>query len=200
MKFPGSKLLHHWDLPAPNLSLDDLFRSCQQAGLTGFAELKSAHSVAMIFYYLGGEVNALYREGAVAYNGLSALERMRAQTLGDEGSISVYELPLDMAHLLRGITNRQKLRETLKSANDLAEFYRKNFPEKLKQLRALPGERLTPDLSFFGVMTMPTVQYIGFANNHSVHHRGQLAAYLRAMGSKVPNIYGPSADAEPANA
>ena len=25
---------------------------------------------------------------------------------------------------------------------------------------------------------------------------GQLAAYLRATGSKVPNIYGPSADAE----
>jgi uncharacterized damage-inducible protein DinB len=85
-----------------------------------------------------------------------------------------------------------------KNANEIAEFYRKTFPEKLKQLRALPGEKLTPALSFFGVMTMPTVQYIGFANNHSVHHRGQLAAYLRAMGSKVPNIYGPSADAEPA--
>ena len=85
-----------------------------------------------------------------------------------------------------------------KNANDVAEFYKKTFPEKLKQLRALPAERLTPSLSFFGVMTMPTVQYIGFANNHSVHHRGQLAAYLRAMGSKVPNIYGPSADAEPA--
>jgi hypothetical protein len=122
VKFPGSKLLHHWDLPAPNLSLDDLFKSCQQAGLTGFAELKTTHSVAMIFYYLGGEVNALYREGAVAYNGLVALERMRAQPLGDEGSISVYELPLDMAHLLRGITNRQKLRETLKSGKDLTEF------------------------------------------------------------------------------
>jgi uncharacterized damage-inducible protein DinB len=85
-----------------------------------------------------------------------------------------------------------------KNANDVAEFYKKTFPEKLKQLRALPAERLTPALSFFGVMTMPTVQFIGFANNHSVHHRGQLAAYLRAMGSKVPNIYGPSADAEPA--
>ena len=85
-----------------------------------------------------------------------------------------------------------------KNANDVAEFYKKTFPEKLKQLRALPAERLTPALSFFGAMTMPTVQYIGFANNHSVHHRGQLAAYLRAMGSKVPNIYGPSADAEPA--
>jgi uncharacterized damage-inducible protein DinB len=27
-----------------------------------------------------------------------------------------------------------------------------------------------------------------------VHHRGQLAAYLRPMGAKVPSIYGPSAD------
>jgi uncharacterized damage-inducible protein DinB len=31
-----------------------------------------------------------------------------------------------------------------------------------------------------------------------VHHRKQLSAYLRAMGSKVSNIYGPSANAEPA--
>jgi uncharacterized damage-inducible protein DinB len=45
-------------------------------------------------------------------------------------------------------------------------------------------------------MQMTRAQWIGFANNHSVHHRGQLASYLRAMGSKVPNIYGPSADAE----
>ena len=28
----------------------------------------------------------------------------------------------------------------------------------------------------------------------SLHHRGQLSAYLRPMGSKVPAIYGPSAD------
>ena len=31
-------------------------------------------------------------------------------------------------------------------------------------------------------------------NNHHIHHRGQLAAYLRAAGSKVPAIYGMSAD------
>lgn len=29
-----------------------------------------------------------------------------------------------------------------------------------------------------------------------VHHRGQLSAYLRPMGGKVPAIYGPSADAQ----
>jgi uncharacterized damage-inducible protein DinB len=31
-----------------------------------------------------------------------------------------------------------------------------------------------------------------------IHHRGQLSTYLRAMGSTVPQIYGPSAD-EPMN-
>ena len=30
-----------------------------------------------------------------------------------------------------------------------------------------------------------------------IHHRGQLSAYLRAMGGKVPSIYGPSADTAP---
>lgn len=30
-----------------------------------------------------------------------------------------------------------------------------------------------------------------------VHHRGQLSAYLRPMGGKVPSIYGPSADDQP---
>jgi uncharacterized damage-inducible protein DinB len=85
-----------------------------------------------------------------------------------------------------------------KTVNDVVAFYKKTFPEKLKQLRALPAEKLTPSISFFGMMNMSGVQYIGFANNHSIHHRGQLAAYLRAMGSKVPNIYGPSADAETA--
>lgn len=28
----------------------------------------------------------------------------------------------------------------------------------------------------------------------AIHHRGQLSAYLRPMGSTVPGIYGPSAD------
>ena len=79
---------------------------------------------------------------------------------------------------------------------ELVDFYKKTFPEKLAALRRVPGQQLAEQLDFFGIMQMPRARWIGFANNHSVHHRGQLAAYLRAMGSKVPNIYGPSADAE----
>ena len=87
-----------------------------------------------------------------------------------------------------------KLESSFKSVDDLVAFYKKTFPEKLQALRALPGDKLTSNLDMFGNFNWPAVQYIGFANNHSIHHRGQLAAYLRAMGSRVPNIYGPSAD------
>jgi uncharacterized damage-inducible protein DinB len=30
----------------------------------------------------------------------------------------------------------------------------------------------------------------------AIHHRGQLTAYLRPMGGKVPPVYGPTADTE----
>jgi uncharacterized damage-inducible protein DinB len=43
-------------------------------------------------------------------------------------------------------------------------------------------------------MNMPNVMYLGFMTNHSVHHRGQLSTYLRAMNAHVPSIYGGSAD------
>ena len=81
-----------------------------------------------------------------------------------------------------------------KNVAELVEFYKREFPVKLQQLRSLPPEKLTQIVDFFGMMQQPNVTYLGFANNHSIHHRGQLAAYLRAMGSKVPAIYGMSAD------
>ena len=68
------------------------------------------------------------------------------------------------------------------------------FPAALDRVRALPAEKLAATVDFFGMMQMPDVTYLGFADNRSVHHRGQLAAYLRAMGWKVPAIYGDSAD------
>ena len=78
----------------------------------------------------------------------------------------------------------------------LRAFYTKTLPERLTAVRAMSGDDLMQPLSFFGMFEWPRVRFIGFANNHSIHHRGQLAAYLRALGSKVPDIYGPSADSE----
>ncbi len=81
-----------------------------------------------------------------------------------------------------------------KTINDVVTFYNRELPARIKTLRALPPEKLTQIVDFFGMFQWPNASYLGFANNHSIHHRGQLAAYLRAMGSKVPSIYGGSAD------
>lgn len=85
-----------------------------------------------------------------------------------------------------------------KTGDDIVAFYKAAIPQRLAALQAMSGEQLAKTINFGGFMTMPAVNFIGFANNHSIHHRGQLAASLRAIGAKVPNIYGPSADAEPA--
>lgn len=88
----------------------------------------------------------------------------------------------------------EKQRAQFKTINDVVDHYKKEFPARLKQLRQLPADKLTQVVDFFGMFKWPNASYLGFANNHSVHHRGQLASYLRAMGSKVPAIYGGSAD------
>jgi uncharacterized damage-inducible protein DinB len=84
-----------------------------------------------------------------------------------------------------------------REVRDITAFYEATLPAKLRALRDLSSEQLAESIDFFGMMQMPRAAWIGFANNHSVHHRGQLSAYLRALGSKVPDIYGPSGDAEP---
>jgi uncharacterized damage-inducible protein DinB len=45
------------------------------------------------------------------------------------------------------------------------------------------------------MFAMPRVAaWRSWVMNHLIHHRGQLSVYLRQTGSKVPSIYGPSAD------
>ena len=86
------------------------------------------------------------------------------------------------------------LTDSFSSVADVAAFYEREVPARLASIGELSGEALTRTVSFFGMFEMPAVSYLGFANNHGIHHRGQLAAYLRALGSKVPALYGESAD------
>ena len=44
------------------------------------------------------------------------------------------------------------------------------------------------------VMQQPRHEVIRDTLLHSAHHRGQMTVYLRLLGSKVPSVYGPSAD------
>ena len=48
------------------------------------------------------------------------------------------------------------------------------------------------------ILAIPRVAFLrSVLLNHAYHHRGQLSVYLRALGEKIPPIYGPSADENP---
>ena len=85
-------------------------------------------------------------------------------------------------------------KETPNTIAELVAWYDKNFQRVLGRVRAMTPAQLATPINFVGMFNLPGVFYLGFMNNHSVHHRGQLATYLRPMGSKVPSIYGGSAD------
>jgi uncharacterized damage-inducible protein DinB len=74
--------------------------------------------------------------------------------------------------------------------------YNERIPPAMARVKALSGEDLVRTIDMLGFMQMPAVSFLSLAVKHSVHHRGQLSAYLRAMGGKVPGIYGPSADTQ----
>lgn len=77
---------------------------------------------------------------------------------------------------------------------DTVAYHKKAVTTQLAKIRALSGDDLLRTVDMFGYIQMPALQFLSLAMRHSVHHRGQLSAYLRAAGGKVPGIYGPSAD------
>jgi uncharacterized damage-inducible protein DinB len=87
-----------------------------------------------------------------------------------------------------------KVPAEMRSGTEIANWYDKNYIARIGELRKLTSEQLLKVTDFFGAFQFPLVMYITWLNSHSIHHRGQLSAYLRAMGSKVPRIYGGSAD------
>lgn len=76
----------------------------------------------------------------------------------------------------------------------LVKWYETELPKGIDRVRKMTPQQLVTPVDFYGAFKFPAVAYLDFVVKHSVHHRGQLAAYLRPMGSKVPGIYGGSAD------
>jgi len=83
--------------------------------------------------------------------------------------------------------------EKPKTVADLVDWYGTNVKRGSDRVRALSAEQALTPVQFF-TFNLPAAFYLGFLNNHSIHHRGELATYLRPMGSKVPAIYGGSFD------
>lgn len=83
---------------------------------------------------------------------------------------------------------------------DAIARYQDRIPAAAARVSALSGEELVREVDLFGMVKMPAIGFLSLMQRHSSHHRGQLSSYLRAMGGKVPGIYGPSADTVAATA
>ena len=82
----------------------------------------------------------------------------------------------------------------LNTIDDVIAFYNREYPKRIQRLRSTPAEQLAKEVDLYSKKKGPSIWFLGLANNHCIHHRGQLMSYLRSMGSKVPPIYGGSAD------
>lgn len=84
--------------------------------------------------------------------------------------------------------------EKPKTVTELVDWYDRHIARASDRVRAMTPEQLAQPLDFMGIFNFPAAIYLSFLNNHSIHHRGALATYLRPMGAKCPSIYGGSYD------
>ena len=79
------------------------------------------------------------------------------------------------------------------SMKDVLAAYEAQSATLPARWKNLPQERWDGELEFFGTKRPASPMGWSFLFD-IVHHRGQISTYLRPMGSKVPQIYGPSGD------
>jgi len=91
-------------------------------------------------------------------------------------------------------TNPSMIPENVKTPAQIAAWYEERFGRNFEALTKLNGDQLAKILDFRGMIQRPAVTFLGLGLHHTIHHRGQLSSYLRAMGAKVPSIYGESYD------
>jgi len=90
--------------------------------------------------------------------------------------------------------------ENVTTGPHIAQWFADSFARNAEGLSKLNADQLSTVIDFRGLFQLPAVAYLNFSLNHSIHHRGQLSTYLRAMGGKVPAIYGESYDSALAKA
>jgi uncharacterized damage-inducible protein DinB len=146
----------------------------------------------------------LERELPTTKRVIAAVPDDRADYRPDPKSRTARELAWHIAHadvhFADGIANlsfnMDDKTEAPKTSSEMAAWYETNLKRAIERVRVMKAEQLLTPVNFYDAFNLPAALYLTFLNNHSIHHRGQLATYLRPMGSKVPNIYGGSADEE----
>jgi uncharacterized damage-inducible protein DinB len=149
-------------------------------------------------------IDGLQREAEITKRVLAAVPDDKSSYKPDPNARTAWELAWHLANsdiqFLDGIADQEfKMEgrpeeEKPKNSAALVSWYDRNLQRGIARVQAMSADQLLTPVGFFGVFNLPAVFYLGFLNNHCIHHRGELATYLRPMGSKVPSIYGGSYD------
>ncbi len=121
----------------------------------------------------------------------------KARTAREIAWLIVVEHKVLVEGLERGVIEWEESQPPESIADIVAAFDRVH-PSSVPRLKALPPSRWEGDLPFTfqgkeAFRTSADDMAWSFLFD-TIHHRGQLSTYLRPMGAKVPQIYGPSAD------
>ena len=79
------------------------------------------------------------------------------------------------------------------SMKEVLDTYEQQSAGMAERWKKLPPAKWSAALDFFGTPRSGSAMAWSFLFD-IVHHRGQITTYLRPMGSRVPQIYGPSGD------
>lgn len=147
-------------------------------------------------------LDGVVREAEVTKKVIAAVPDAASSYKPDANARSAKELAWHIANsdiqFLDGIAHLNFNMETPEhkpqTSAEVVAWYDEHLNRGVARVAAMTPEQLLTPVNFFGVFNLPAVLYLGFMNNHCVHHRAQLATYLRPMGSKVPSIYGGSYD------
>jgi uncharacterized damage-inducible protein DinB len=151
-------------------------------------------------------IDGIMREAEITRKVIAAVPDAASSYRPDPNARSAKDLSWHIANtdvqFLNGIADlkfdMQNPEHKPQTSAEVVAWYEQNLKLGLARVAAMSAEQLMTPVSFYGVFNLPAVMYLGFLNNHMIHHRGELATYLRPMGSKVPSIYGGSYD-EPFN-
>ncbi|HKV24419.1 MAG TPA: DinB family protein [Candidatus Acidoferrum sp.] len=152
-------------------------------------------------------IPTLQRESQITKGVLAAVPADKSSYRPDSVSKSANDLLRHIAasdvRFLDAVNNGQfsaaaVIPDAAKSPEEVVAWYEKRHAESVQQLLKLSGEQLTKPVDFRGMFQLPAVMFLAMGLHHTIHHRGQLSAYLRSMGAKVPSIYGESYDSEQA--
>jgi len=152
--------------------------------------------------YCAMTLDGILREAEVTEKVIAAVPDAASSYKHDPNGRTAKELAWHLANtdvqFLNGIAdlkfNMANPEHKPQTSAEVVVWYDENMKRGAARVAAMTPEQLLTPINFYNVFNLPAVLYLGFLNNHSIHHRGELATYLRPMGSKVPSIYGGSFD------